>query len=178
MNKEKSKINQKGQVIKIVNEHYLRDNISCNSSNCNKCEENNKILEKQNNQKFSTIKEIKNGTYYIILGSKLLVDYLEIILKRNKNVIICETTLNEIKNENIKEYKRLRQMITNKEICLFLNEHSIETYFEKEESEKVEKYNFELIVKAAEWYYDHLDKKIPILIINDDFLYDLKFDNN
>jgi exosome complex exonuclease DIS3/RRP44 len=173
--KEESKITKKGNIIKIIKEHYLQKDIPCNSKNCSKCIKNNPILEKQKkkNMSFTTsLKEIKNSTYYILLSDIELLFYLDFLLSitssstsntnnnnKNKNnnnkennkviIIICETLLNEIKKEDIKEYNRIRELVFQKKICLFSNEHFEETYFENLEKEKLDIYNFRLIINAG-----------------------------
>ena len=45
---------RKGGVVKVVREHYLRDDISCGAENCDSCNQDRFVLER-NPESFSTL---------------------------------------------------------------------------------------------------------------------------
>ncbi|KAI8900268.1 hypothetical protein BC833DRAFT_582497 [Globomyces pollinis-pini] len=160
---------KKGSVIKVLKEHYLRDDIYCGLPNCSSCEEHSSTLTiPQNaNQK---VKELTKP-YFIIPDTNMLyhqVDVMEHIAI--ENVIILQTVLLELQHRSTPIYQRIRTLIADKKkkFYVFCNEHHRETYVTAEPLESPNDRNDRAIRRAVEWYKAHISDSWNVLLITDD----------
>lgn len=129
-NKTFSKINKQGQIVNIVREHYLRDDISCQSQVCTSCKHEKPNLEAPKKSKK------KEPVNYFIPSVIVVQNYYDMIEKYFKNVVFCETT-----TENSKNYKKIKNFVTEfHKGVVFSNQHSTKTFLEKIENEKISDY--------------------------------------
>uniref|UniRef100_A0A8C9NJX7 DIS3 homolog, exosome endoribonuclease and 3'-5' exoribonuclease n=1 Tax=Serinus canaria TaxID=9135 RepID=A0A8C9NJX7_SERCA len=92
-----------------------------------------------------------------------------------KNVIVLQTVLQEVRNRSAPVYKRIRDVIQNKEkhFYSFTNEHHRETYIEQKRGETANDRNDRAIRVAVKWYNEHLKKiedeeKIQVIFLTND----------
>ncbi|KAF0975975.1 hypothetical protein FDP41_005302 [Naegleria fowleri] len=142
---------RKGNVVKVVREHYLRDDIGTGVG---------KVLE-------------ENAECYIIPDTNVVLHQITILEHRSiKNAIILETVLNEVKNQNINIYKRIRTLIDDKDgkhFYVFSNEHHKETYIgERQANESANDRNDRAIRVSALWYMRKLAESKPIYLLTND----------
>lgn len=143
-NKTFSKINKQGQVVNIVREHYLRDDIWCQSQACSNCKHEKPYLEAPKKPKKN---EKAVPMIYFIPSFIIVQNYYEIIEKYFKNVIFCETT-----TENSKNYKKIKNFVTElHKGVMFSNQHSTKTFIEKNENEKLSEYQ-----EKCMFYYNNI----------------------
>ncbi|WAR11579.1 RRP44-like protein, partial [Mya arenaria] len=140
---------KKGSILKIVREHYLRDDISCGSALCEKC-----------------LHEPKGPSL-----EESPIDVLED--SAIQNVIILQTVLEEVRHRSAPAYKRLKDVISNpaKHFYSFANEFNKDTYVEREPGEKSNDRNDRAIREASLWYQAHLTKlrtKISVVLVTND----------
>ena len=169
-----------GKVLKIVREHYLRDDIACGSEACNDCME---LMEKDENRQNSSLSaspislsSLFSETHYIVLDTNIIlnqIDILEVSAKEGgfQNVIVLQTVLEEVRHRSSPIYKRLRDIIgdPNRNFYVFINEHHKDTYIERNRGETANDRNDRAIRTAAKWYKDHLKPlQIGIVLITDD----------
>ena len=103
---------KKGNVVKIVKEHYLRDDIHCGLSNCLTCEGEGLLSNQAEN--------------FIVFDTNVAVHQIDLLEHPYwKDVIILSTVLEEVKHLNLNIYNRLRQLTSDKErrFFVFANEH-------------------------------------------------------
>jgi len=140
--------------LKVVREHYLRKDISCGVDSCATCPPNYSY------SKLSSLPIIESRLcafpHYIIPDVTVAlrqIDFLED--DAIKNVIILQTVLQEVRQERLIFYKRIRDLVSNPDKCfyVFSNEHHKDTYYrgESEGSEVASK----AIIKAVKWYGLH-----------------------
>ncbi|TWW78245.1 Exosome complex exonuclease RRP44 [Takifugu flavidus] len=107
-------------------------------------------------------------------GVMKVVDVLEEAVIRN--VIILQTVLQEVRHRSAPVYKRVKDMIQDKEkhFYTFTNEHHRETFIEREPGESANDRNDRAIRVAAKWYSEHLKGHQPdgdelrvVLLTND-----------
>ncbi|XP_069698692.1 exosome complex exonuclease RRP44 [Periplaneta americana] len=169
---------KKGNILKIVREHYLREDIWCGSNICIRCHHQSKelVLEQQpqsRNKKFPF-------PHYILLDTCVVLNQID-VLEENAlcNVIILQTVLEEVKHRSSSVYKRLKDVIANpsRKFYVFVNEHHKDTYVEREPGEKVNDRNDRAIRVSAAWYESHLfssqDKckkkdRVRVILLTDD----------
>ena len=146
---------KKGSILKTVREHYLRSDISCGVENCTTCPPN------LTSSKLSSLPLIESnlcgGPHYIIPDVSVAlrqVDFLEDDAIRN--VIILQTVLQEVRQERLIVYKRIRDTVSNPDKCfyVFSNEHHKDTYYKGESEDRVN----EAVIKTVKWYGAHFLK--------------------
>jgi exosome complex exonuclease DIS3/RRP44 len=113
----------KGSVVKVVKEHYLRDDLHCGSRSCLECPKNEiAILSAQP----KVISKGSSKGHYIIPDTNVLLHQWNVIEHKAINdVIILQTVLEELKHLNSSIHARLRALISdaNRRFYVFSNEH-------------------------------------------------------
>lgn len=153
-----------GGVLKVVREHYLRDDIWCGSEVCEDCKDECPVLEKDPFMESS----LCSYPHYLIPDTNVVlhqIDVLEDPLIRN--VIILQTVLQEVRHRSAPVYKRIKDAIHNKEkhFYTFTNEHHRETFIEREPGESANDRNDRAIRVAAQWYSKHLPSSAEIKVV-------------
>ncbi|XP_066562657.1 exosome complex exonuclease RRP44 [Amia ocellicauda] len=161
-----------GRVMKIVREHYLRDDIWCGSAVCEICKQESTVLQRDSCMESS----LCSSAHYIIPDTNVVlhqIDILEDPLIRN--AIILQTVLQEVRHRSPTVYKRIKDVIHNvdKHFYTFTNEHHRETYIEQEQGESANDRNDRAIRVAAKWYSEHLKnaekaKDLQVILLTND----------
>ncbi|XP_061082599.1 exosome complex exonuclease RRP44 [Conger conger] len=161
-----------GGVMKIVREHYLRDDIWCGSGFCVECKQESSVLPTD----ACIESNLCSFPHYLIPDTNVVlhqIDILEDPLIRN--VIILQTVLQEVRHRSAPIYKRIKDIIhdAEKHFYTFTNEHHRETFIERLQAESANDRNDRAIRVAAKWYSEHL-KNAPaaeelriVLLTND-----------
>ncbi|XP_053471179.1 exosome complex exonuclease RRP44 isoform X1 [Ictalurus furcatus] len=161
-----------GGVLKIVREHYLRDDIWCGCEVCSECKEESPVLQRE----ACIESNLCPFPHYLIPDTNVVlhqIDILEDPLIRN--VIILQTVLQEVRHRSAPVYKRMKDAIHDqgKHFYTFTNEHHRETFVEREQGESANDRNDRAIRVAAKWYTEHLSKSAStaelkvVLLTND-----------
>ncbi|XP_069495530.1 exosome complex exonuclease RRP44 isoform X1 [Ambystoma mexicanum] len=164
-----------GGVLKIVREHYLRDDIGCGSPICLHCpppEPDRTVLQPQPPLQ----SRLLPGSHYLLPDTNVLLHQIDILEDPLiQNVIILQTVLQEVRNRSGPVYKRIKDVVNNpdKHFYTFTNEHHRDTYIEQEQGEGANDRNDRAIRTAAKWYNEHLKQsgetqQICILLITND----------
>eukprot|EP01135_Chromosphaera_perkinsii_P003219 Nk52_evm26s238 gene=Nk52_evmTU26s238 len=161
---------RKGGIVKVVREHYLRNDVYCGSEVCEKCDNDPASLESAPVVNSS----VCSFQHYILPDTNVLLhqtDFLE--HKAIRNCIILETVLDEVKNRSISVYRRIRTLCgdSSRNFFVFLNEHFKETYVEREEGESVNDRNDRAIREAVAWYNEHFlkqDAALTVVLLSND----------
>ncbi|NWX39904.1 RRP44 exonuclease, partial [Steatornis caripensis] len=166
-----------GAVVKVVREHYLREDIPCGAAACRLCPPRpagpGLGLEAQPSGAASGLCP---GPHYLLPDTNLLLHQIDILEDPViKNVIVLQTVLQEVRNRSAPVYKRIRDLIQNpeKHFYSFTNEHHRETYVEQERGESSNDRNDRAIRVAVKWYNEHLKKiedeeKIQVIFLTND----------
>ncbi|XP_035905748.1 exosome complex exonuclease RRP44 [Anopheles stephensi] len=174
-NKVFMKKTKRGNILKIVREHYLRDDIWCGSAACQKCppDENAVLLEEAP----ESVSDRFAFPHYLLLDTNIVLYQMDLLEESAiQNVIILHTVLDEVKHRSAVIYKRLRAILSNPErkFYTFVNEHHKDTYVERMPGESANDRNDRMIRTATEWYEKHLhqDKgrktRVRIVLLSDD----------
>jgi len=117
-NRELTKVTGKGNVVRIIREHYLREDITCKSKQCKSCKhEQEPILDKlPKKSEVNNSESNKQGkappVFYIIPTYEVVAKYFDLFELQDspfKNVIFCETITNELQQQNMKRtYNKIR----------------------------------------------------------------------
>ncbi|XP_065222316.1 exosome complex exonuclease RRP44 [Planococcus citri] len=170
---------KRGNILKIVREHYLRDDIGCGSFACDQCLEINEFANLEEKPPINVSKAYRNPHYLVVDTNVVLhqIDVLEADVLHN--IIILQTVLEEVKHRSSTIYKRLKDLIsnTNRKFYVFVNEHHKDTYIEREPGESANDRNDRAIRVAALWYDKHLKeinpdishkKRLRVVLLTDD----------
>lgn len=140
---------RKGNVVKVVKEHYLRDDIDDGIG--------------------TTLH--RTAPQYIIPDTNVVLHQIDLLENpKIDNVIILQTVLEETKHLNLSVYNRLRTLTGNadKHFHVFSNEHHRETYVERQKDESANDRNDRAIRVAALWYMRRLSEGVPVYLLTND----------
>jgi len=114
----------RGNVVKIVKEHYLRDDIWCGSAMCQDCV-----------QSGEQVKLSDAASQYLLPDTNVVLHQMDLLESKTgafNNIIVLQTVLQEVKHRNYKLYQRMRTLLnTNGSAFVFANEHHRDTYVER-----------------------------------------------
>uniref|UniRef100_A0A8C9VKH7 Exosome complex exonuclease RRP44 n=1 Tax=Scleropages formosus TaxID=113540 RepID=A0A8C9VKH7_SCLFO len=164
-----------GRVLKVVREHYLRDDIWCGSELCVECRQESPpppVLQRDACRESS----LCASRHYIIPDTNVVLHQIDILEDPLiNNVIILQTVLQEVRHRSAPIYKRIKDVIHNasKHFYTFTNEHHRETFIEREQGESANDRNDRAIRTAARWYSEHLKKapdgeELQVILLTDD----------
>ena len=167
---------KKGNVLKVVREHYLRDDVHCGVTICSICHSSSSdlyILEATPHSQSTKCL----FPHYILPDTNVCLHQVDILEDPAiTNVILTQIVLQEVKHQNPGTYKRLRDIVANKtrRFFVFSNEHHKDTYVERREGESTNDRNDRAIRVCVQWYNEHLrvitDSSEPsrvVLLTND-----------
>ncbi|OLY77952.1 Exosome complex exonuclease RRP44 [Smittium mucronatum] len=191
-NKSFVKKTRKGNVIRVVKEHYLRDDIHCGFRNCNvdSCvNSRRRILMLHDNDKINIestefkkitplsldLEDEENQEFqFLIPDTNEFINHIDIFEKPSiKDVIVLETVLDELKGNSLQTYNRVRSIIKDhgatRGYYVFSNEHSKDTFIDRLADETPNDRNDRAIRVASLWYKTHLKLfGIDVLLLTED----------
>lgn len=141
--------------MKIVREHYLRDDIWCGSEYCTDCKQESTVLQRD----ACIESNLCSFPHYVIPDTNVVLHQIDVLEDPViRNVIILQTVLQEVRHRSAPVYKRVKDMIHEKEkhFYTFTNEHHRETFIEREPGESANDRNDRAIRVATKWYMKHL----------------------
>ncbi|XP_063808999.1 exosome complex exonuclease RRP44 isoform X2 [Pseudophryne corroboree] len=161
-----------GGILKIVREHYLRDDITCGCQGCDECQQESTVLQLEPILQSS----LCQSPHYILPDTNVLLHQIDILEDPIiQNLILLQTVLQEVRRRSAPVYKRIRDLTVNpeKHFYTFTNEHHRETYIEQEQGENANDRNDRAIRTATAWYSKHLKKSanlknLEVLLITND----------
>uniref|UniRef100_A0AAY4E7M2 Protein DIS3 homolog n=1 Tax=Denticeps clupeoides TaxID=299321 RepID=A0AAY4E7M2_9TELE len=161
-----------GGILKVVREHYLRDDIWCGSEVCGECRDESPVLQRDACMESS----LCPSPHYLIPDTNVILHQIDILEDPLiKNVIFLQTVLQEVRHRSAPVYKRIRDAIHNadKHFYTFTNEHHRETFIEREPGESANDRNDRAIRVAARWYGQHLSRaagggELQVVLLTDD----------
>ncbi|XP_068646865.1 exosome complex exonuclease RRP44 homolog A [Aristolochia californica] len=149
---------KQGKVMKVVREHYLRDDIYCGAPMCKVCDSSAARLS-------STASPI------LIVDTNVVLHQIDLLENPAINdVVVLSVVLEEVKNKNFSVYNRLRALCSNslRQFFVFSNELHKETYVKAMTGESPNDRNDRAIRVAASWYQRHLGESTRVLLITND----------
>ncbi|TRY82061.1 hypothetical protein DNTS_006693 [Danionella cerebrum] len=142
----------KGRKVRVVREHYVREQVPCGSSLCQAhCHNVGKVLS-------------SDVTHYVVPDVGVVRDFLEILEFRElQGVILTQTVYQNIQHSRGRRiHNRLRTLLKDPrhDCVLFANEFQQYCYCPREKGENV--------YSAAVWYHHHLAGLQPVVMITED----------
>lgn len=148
---------RKGHVVKVVREHYLRDDIYSGSPLDPACPP-------------EACKLSGDAPHYLLVDTNVALHQMDLLEHAAvADVIVPSVVLEEVKARNASAYQRLRQLVAAdaKRFFVFANEHHRETYVKQEPGETPNDRNDRAIRVAAAWYTARLPSHKVILLTDD-----------
>eukprot|EP00887_Chlorella_sp_A99_P004969 scaffold4.g4969.t1 len=149
---------KKGKVLKVVREHYLRDDIWSGTSLDPQCDP-------------SAHKLSPDAAAYLVIDTNIALHQMDLLEHANlTDVVVPSVVLEEVKARNSSAYQRLRQLVAAapKRFFVFANEHHRETYVKQEPGESPNDRNDRAIRVVAAWYAARLAGKKRVVFLTDD----------
>ncbi|GMP26916.1 hypothetical protein CsSME_00003152 [Camellia sinensis var. sinensis] len=109
---------KQGKVIKVVREHYLRDDIYCGAPFCNVCDSKSARLS-------------SSAPTILIFDTNVVLNQIDLLENPAiDDVVILSVVLEEVKNKNLSVYNRIRALCSNstRKFFVFSNEYHRDTY--------------------------------------------------
>ncbi|GFZ09471.1 ribonuclease II family protein [Actinidia rufa] len=149
---------KQGKVVKVVREHYLRDDIYCGVSSCKVCDSSGARLA-------------SSASTILIVDTNVVLNQIDLLENQAINdVVILSVVLEEVKNKNLAIYNRLRAVCSNslRKFFVFSNEYHRDTYVKAMVGESPNDRNDRAIRVATRWYQNHLGNATRVLLITND----------
>jgi exosome complex exonuclease DIS3/RRP44 len=175
------KKNRRGNVLKIVREHYLRDDLSCGSKLCTSLvcsapQQQKTTSDIDRSQLILDASPILNSSlikhpHYIIPDTNIILHQMDVLEDPIfTNVIICQTVLQEVKQRSISCYQRVTQLIGSLErkFFCFVNEFHKDVYVKRFDKETANDRNDRAIREVCKYYSKHLSNTVKIVLLSDD----------
>eukprot|EP00873_Tetraselmis_striata_P021093 jgi/Tetstr1/441357/TSEL_029608.t1 len=149
----------KGAVVKVVREHYLRDDIWCGAADCQRCGQ--------------ASAKLAGGTqFYLVIDTNVALHQIDLLEHPAvEDVIVTSVVLQEVRHRALAVYQRLRALCADntRRFHVFCNEHHRETYVTPKAKESANDRNDRAIRVAAAWYQAHLPPGAPaVLLLSND----------
>ncbi|KAI8129308.1 hypothetical protein FF38_13008 [Lucilia cuprina] len=155
---------KRGNILKIVREHYLRTDLGCGSDLCNACQQEEAGVQLRSDRMVRST--LFNFPHYLVLDTNVVLQQMDALEEDAiKNVIVLSIVLNEVKHRSTTVYKRFHEVVQHKPrgFFVFVNEHHKDTYVERQPGESANDRNDRAIRFATKWYDSHIleaqDKK-------------------
>ncbi|VFQ59900.1 unnamed protein product [Cuscuta campestris] len=149
---------KQGKVIKVVREHYLRDDIYCGATFCSSCD-------------VSSARLSSSASHILVVDTNVVLHQIDLLENPAiDNVVVLSVVLEEVKNKNISVYNRLRALCNNslRKFFVFSNEYHKDTYVRATPGESPNDRNDRAIRVASQWYQNHLGATLQVLLITND----------
>ncbi|KAJ2161094.1 exosome catalytic subunit dis3 [Coemansia sp. RSA 552] len=170
---------RKGNVVRTVKEHYLRDDISCGRENCTHavCKAAAEkgtvggLVNPAAPLSSSPRDSVKWGPHYVVPDTNAFVNQIDIFERPIiNNVIVLGTVLDELRGLSIQVYNRVRAILRDAERrwFVFSNEHHPEVFIERKPAESPNDRNDRAIRTAVRWLKAHFAPIVPVLVTNDE----------
>lgn len=146
-----------GKVVKVVREHYLRDDIWSGSPLDPGCDP-------------SAHKLAPAAQHYLVIDTNVALHQMDFLEHPAiSDVVVCRTVVEEVEHRNKAGGQRLKSLCQSatKRFYVFSNEHHKDTYVKEEPGESPNDRNDRAIRVAAKWYADRLPQMPIILLTND-----------
>ncbi|XP_070825104.1 DIS3-like exonuclease 1 [Chaetodon trifascialis] len=150
----------RGRKVRVVREHYLREQVPCYSALCQAdCANDGKALP-------------ADLTHYVVPDVGVVVDYLEILEFRElQGIVFTQTACQAVQHsKGRRQYNRLRNLLKDPrhDCVLFANEFQEYSYCPREKGESQEKWQTRCVYSAAVWYHNHLAGMMDVVMITED----------
>ncbi|KJE93202.1 DIS3-like exonuclease 1 [Capsaspora owczarzaki ATCC 30864] len=172
--------NRRGNVVRLVREHYLRKDIPCQSPSCAACARVMAATRQAATDGTTTTTTLRqsretDGVAQSLLPmlppkpSHLLIP--DVQEPDMTGIVFAQTCAFHIMNHGTgREYNKLRGIVSDPRHAsiVFSNENSVDTFSPRRpEGESLEQHGSRLVLQMALYYLRHLPGEFPIVVVND-----------
>ncbi|XP_077988799.1 DIS3-like exonuclease 1 [Glandiceps talaboti] len=151
--------NYRGQTVRIVREHYLREDVPCNSELC--------LADCSKSKGHGVLPS--SLTHYVVPDCQVARDFLDILeLPEITGILFLQTVLHSVLHQGSRRaYKRISNVVKDprQESAVFANEFCHYAYSEREPGESLQQWQSRIVYDSAAWYFNHLAGQIPIVVV-------------
>ena len=155
-----------GGVVKVLREHYLRDDIFCGSKACVLCEGQVASAaplcatreEQTMSLSASTSGAAELAPVYLVPDTNVFLHQMDFLEDQGvRDVVVLGTCASEVQHRNLGCWNRLKALLASpeKRFYLFSNEHHRDTFCEKKPGESPNDRNDRAVRHGAAWYARH-----------------------
>lgn len=159
---------KRGNIIKIVREHYLRDDVWCGVQGCQECRADKFLLDPATTSPSSLLPH----PHLLVLDTNVALHQIDLLCHESiRDVVVPQTVLQEVRHRSLPVYKRLRDIIDlpQKKFYVFTNEHHSACYVDRVSGESSNDRNDSSIRLSAWWYSSHLQPLgVAVVLLSDD----------
>ncbi|KAA0201851.1 hypothetical protein HAZT_HAZT003167 [Hyalella azteca] len=159
---------KRGNILKVVREHYLRDDVWCSVAGCQQCKNEASSLNPVPESPSNLVSE----PHVLVIDTNIALHQIDFLSHESiRNIVIPQTVLHEVRHRSLPVYKRLRDVIDlpSKNFYVFSNEHHSSCYVERVAGESSNDRNDTSIRLAAWWYGSHLQPLgVQAVLLTDD----------
>jgi len=167
---------RRGNIIKEVREHYLRDDIWCGHPLCKECDMVGCINKSMLSENPQSVASVLKTPHFLVIDTNIVLNHIDALESEGiNNVIVLQTVLDEVRHRSSPIYKRLKDIVANpaRYFWVFVNEHRKETYVERVPGETANDRNDRSIRVACAWFNTHWQlspgtKNHCVVLISDD----------
>uniref|UniRef100_A0A2P2HYD4 Protein DIS3 homolog n=1 Tax=Hirondellea gigas TaxID=1518452 RepID=A0A2P2HYD4_9CRUS len=160
---------KRGNIIKVVREHYLRDDVWCGVHGCVQCNMETSLLKPP-----ASASELVAQPHILVLDTNVALHQIDFLCHESiHDVVVPQTVLHEVRHRSLPVYKRLRDIIDLKlkRFYVFTNEHHSACYVDRVSGESSNDRNDASIRLSAWWYGTHLSQhkdNLKVILLTDD----------
>ena len=149
---------KRGNVVKVVKEHYLRDDIACGVEGYPWFRDGEPPLA-------------PNASRYLVLDTNVALAYIDLIEYARAvflDTIVPQTVMAEVKHRNEHVYSRLCKLLQqpDRRLYFFANEHHRETHITQKSGETPNDFNDRAIRVVCGWYMQHLGSELGARVLH------------
>eukprot|EP00949_MAST-11_sp_MAST-11-sp1_P001541 g1541.t1 len=159
---------RKGRIVRIIREHYLRDDLGCGTI-CH-------VGETPITVQALPPPRVDGELPYLVLDTNVVLkqmDLLEHDCAPLHRVIVLQTVMREVEHQSASLGNRLRALLADskRQYIFFANEHHRDTYIDQGQRETPNDRNDRAIRVATKWYLDHHQRPsegVSVLLVTND----------
>ena len=178
-----NKLTRRGKLLKVLREHYLRDDIPCGAFNCAVCAGSDtaaaSVVTAAGGGDSAALSRVwlspepTDGVVVIPDTNIILhqMDVLELGGAAITDVVVLQTVLGETRHRHGGKYAQLLALMRDgsRRFVPFANEHHAETHADRRQGESSNDYSDRLVRKAAAWLAAHYQPLgLKVLLLTDD----------
>lgn len=155
---------RRGRVLRIIREHYLRDDISPGVPD----------LEPPAPADVATLGEAPFERRYVVIDTNVALhqmDVLECECDAMRDFIVPQTVMAETRHRDLALFKRLQALVrdSSRRFYMFANEHHRDCFSDRRADETPNDYNDRCIRRVAQWYGALVkDRGLKVLLVTND----------
>eukprot|EP00903_Cladosiphon_okamuranus_P016114 g14871.t1 len=154
---------RKGKILRVVSDHYLRDDIGCGSLAGNPVSSGDlKQLARDSAMK-----------RFLVLDTNVVLNQMDLLDNPSPAlscIIVLQTVMQEARHNNLSLFRRLKQLLKDdsRVFIFFANEHHSKTFPEEIKGESPNDRNDRAIRIATLWFCQQLDDPAAVTLLTND----------